>query len=182
MVQLTLLDHLRMTFGNVVSRHYAHANLARSRARSSRWLRGAQALLMVGVAYTAMSVAFGGGAGLAVACAILAALALVVLLVQLSFDFDASAQAHATCASRLWLIREEYRALLSDLADGALELDGARRGRDALMRDLHDIYGNAPALEHHAYQTAERAAAEEKALTDEQINVFLPKSLQKAGG
>src|SRR5262245_31756467 len=46
-VQLTLLDHLRLTFGHVVYRHRAHAHLARSLAQWSRRLRIAEALWMV---------------------------------------------------------------------------------------------------------------------------------------
>ncbi|PYR53597.1 MAG: hypothetical protein DMF91_28085, partial [Acidobacteria bacterium] len=91
MFQLSLLDHLRLTFG-------------------------------------AVGAAFARGYGYAIASAVFAVLALVTLLLHLMFDLDASARAHASCAARLWLIREQYRALLSDLCDGAIDVDAARRG------------------------------------------------------
>ena len=71
---------------------------------------------------------------------------------------------------------------MSDLADEAIDLDAARRRRDALMTELHAIYENAPPGEHLAYQTASEAvkAIDETALADEEIDLFLPKSLQKA--
>jgi hypothetical protein len=184
MFELTLVDHLRLTFGHVIFRHKAHSQIAHTRARWSRWLTVAEAVLMVGVALTALGVAFGKGSGYAIVCAVCAAFALAALLVNLMFDFGQSARTHAWCAAQLWHIREAYRALLSDLADGALDLDSARRRRDTLMRELHGIYQNAPPADAQAYQAAARSIGpvDEAVLTDEEIDQFLPKSLQKAAG
>jgi len=73
--------------------------------------------------------------------------------------------------------------LLSDLSDGAIEIDTVRRRRDELMAELSGVYENAPPADHQAYQTAAQAilTADERALTDEEIDRFLPKSLQTAG-
>jgi conflict system pore-forming effector with SLATT domain len=181
MFQLTLLDHLRLTFGHVVYRHKAHAHMARARARMSRFVRGAETLLVAGAAFAAFGAVFGKGPAYSIASAILAALALATLLLHLTFDLDGAAQAHASCAGRLWQIREQYRALLSDLADGAIDADGARRARDTLMNELHAIHENAPLADPDAYPSGGQAAADEGALTDEEIDRFLPPSLQKAG-
>jgi len=181
-VQLTLLDHLRLTFGHVVYRHRAHSHLARSLARWSRRLRAAEALWMVAVAYTAGAAAFNKGQSYAIASAILAGLALVTLLVHLTIDLDVPAQTHSVCAGRLWLIRERYRALMTDLVDGGVDLDGARRGRDELMNELHAIYERAAMVDHEAYKSAAQAVAalDDVSLTDEEIDLFLPKSLHKS--
>jgi hypothetical protein len=183
MFELTLLDHLRLTFGHVVYRHKAHARIAYVRARWSRWFRGAEAVLMTGVAFAALRAAYGGGDvhTYAIASAVLSGLALVTLIFHLTFDLDGTAHAHGACTTRLWQIREQYRALLSDLTDGAIDLDTARRRRDALMNVLHGIYENAPPADHLAYQAAAQAAmtVDEGALSDEEIDRFLPKSLQK---
>jgi hypothetical protein len=183
MFELTLLDHLRLTFGHVVYRHKAHARIAYVRARWSRWFRGAEAVLMTGVAFAALGAAFGRGDvhTYAIASAVLSGFALVTLILHLTFDLDGTAHAHGACATRLWQIREQYRALLSDLTDGAIDLETARRRRDALMNVLHGIYENAPPSDHQAYQTAGQAAmaVDEGALNDEEIDRFLPKSLHK---
>ena len=179
MFHLTLLDHLRLTFGHVVYRHKAHAEIAQARARRSRWLRGTEALLTTGTALAAIAAAFGKGPAYSIAAAALATALLVVLLVHLTFDLDASARAHGACAARLWQIRERYRALLSDLTDGAIDVDAARRMRDALMLELHAIYQDAPPADRKAYEAAGHAAADEAALTDDEIDLFLPRSLQK---
>jgi hypothetical protein len=71
--------------------------------------------------------------------------------------------------------------LLSDLHDGALGVDALRRRRDELIAELRQVYEDAPPLERKAYQTAGqslRTGDDEKALSDEEIDKFLPKSLQ----
>jgi hypothetical protein len=90
---------------------------------------------------------------------------------------------HGSCAARLWPLRERYRALMSDLADGTIDVQTARIRRDALIDELTRVYEHAPPADLPEYQTAARAAAAatEGALTDEEIDRFLPGSLRKVG-
>jgi hypothetical protein len=180
MFQLTLLDHLRLTFGHVAHRYSAHLKISHERARWSRWLQAAEALLMAGVLFASLNLAAGRGPAYAVACAVLATVALGLLLIRLAFDLEASARANAWCAARLWHIRERYQAVLSDLADGAIDVEAARVRRDLLMNDLIAIY-EAPSSNDIAYLGSHPAtsAAEDSVLPDEQIDMFLPRSLHK---
>ena len=181
MFELTLLDHLRLTYGQVVVRHRTHLQMAGWRARWSRGLRTAEALLMAGVAAASGAALSGrGGRVFEIISLVLAILALAALLVHLSFDLDGTAKVHAACASRLWQLRERYRALLSDLSDGAIDLEAARRGRDALMLELHAVYVEAPPEDSKVYQAAAQAllSAGEGELGEEEIDAFLAKSLQ----
>ena len=181
MFELTLLDHLRLTYGQVVVRHRTHVQMAGWRARWSRGVRAAEALLMAGVAASSGAALSGrGGQIYPIISVVLATLALAALLVHVSFDFDGVAKVHAACASRLWQLRERYRALLSDLSDGAIDLEAARRGRDALMLDLHAIYADAPPEDYKVYQAAAQAllSVGEGNLGEEEIDAFLAKSLQ----
>jgi conflict system pore-forming effector with SLATT domain len=182
MFNLTLIDHLRLTFGHVVYQHKAHAHRARSWSLWSRALRGAEALLMAGVTFSAIGAAAGRGSWYAVVSAALAGIALLTLLLHLTFDFEGTARAHAWCAAGLWRIRERYRALLSDLADGVVDVEEARNRRDALMADLQRLYETAPPLDAQIYRSAAQSIGpvDESALTDEEIDLFLPKSLQKS--
>jgi conflict system pore-forming effector with SLATT domain len=181
MFQLSLVDHLRLTFGHVVYRQRAHSQLALSLSRWSRRLRAAEVVLMVGVAFSAGAAAVTNVHAYAVLSAVLAGLAVLMLLASLMMDLDVSAQTHMVCAGRLWLIRERYRALMTDLVDGAIDLEGARRGRDLLMNDLHTIYERASVVDQQAYESASKAVAgfDDVSLSDEEIDHFLPKSLQK---
>jgi hypothetical protein len=180
MFSFTLLDHLRLTFGQVIYRHKTHSQIAHARARQGRWMRACEAVLMTAAAGAALAAVFDQRRWFAIAAAALATTALVVLMVHLALNLDGSAVVHGACAARLWPMRERYRALLSDLADGAIDADTARERRDLLLNELHGIYEHAPPADGAAYQAAGRAAAiaSEGALTDEEIDMFLPKSLQ----
>jgi hypothetical protein len=103
------------------------------------------------------------------------------MLLQLTFNIDASVRAHASSAARLWQIREQYTAVLSDLHDGAIDENAARQRRDALALEMHDFLEQAPTVAAQKYGPADQGALEEPTLTDQQIDVFLPKSLHKVG-
>ena len=143
MFNLTLRDHLHLTFSEIIQRHNAHAAKAQSRARWSRRLRGTEALLVGGAALAATGAAFTYGRPLAITAAAMAGVALLIVLVNLAFDFDAAARAHAASGAQLWGLRERYRALLADLQDGALSVDAARLRRDQLIEELKTAYDTA---------------------------------------
>jgi hypothetical protein len=146
MFNLTLRDHLQLTFTDILKRHNAHAAKAESRARWGRRLRGSEALLVGGAAIASVGAAFGHGQVLAAVAASLACVALIVLLVNLTFDFDAAARAHAASGAHLWELRERYRSLLSDLHDGALSVVEARLRRDRLIDELRTVYDTASVI------------------------------------
>jgi uncharacterized membrane protein len=179
MFELTLVDHLRLAFAHVVQRHAAHVQIARARTRWSIWLRTLLAMLVMGAAVTSLGGAFGHGYGYSIASAVFASLALLVLLIQISWNLDASAHAHASCATALALLGERYRAVLSDLTDGAIDPVAARARRDALMLDLNTVYDNPMWSGSEAWRTASQIEVTEETLSDEQIDRLLPRSLQK---
>ena len=183
MFGLTLVDHLRLTFGHVIYAHRAHSELALRHARWHRWLQAAEAILVFTAAIAALAVTFTGRTPYGVIAAVTASAAVIALILRLAFDFERSAYAHRACGARLWRIREEYRAVLSDLKDDLLTLDAARERRDALMARLHAIYEEAPPADRAIYEAARKAlpGTDEGDLTEEEIDRFLPGSLQKGG-
>ena len=184
MFGLSLTDHLRLTFGHVVYSHKAHATTADRHARWNRWLKAGEALLMLTTAVMSAIVVFTVNPQHAIAAAVAATLAMGVLVVRLAFDFERTAIAHRACSTQLWHLREQYRAVLSDLKDGVLSVETARDRRDQLMATLHRIYENAPPADREQYQSAKQSltAVNEATLTDEEIDRFLPPSLHKTDG
>jgi hypothetical protein len=181
---LSLVDHLRLTFGHVIFSHRAHTEAAARATRWDRWLRLVEATLALTTAISAVSSAFTLSPALAVVAATAATALLIPLGLRLTLNLDRSASVHRDCGTRLWYLREQYRALLADLNDGVLTADGARTRRDALMAALHQIYQDAPAADRQAYQAARDmlGTADDAVLSDEEIDRFLPASLQKAAG
>ena len=182
MFGLSLVDHLRLTFGHVIYSHKAHTLAAERHARWDRWLKAGEALLMLATAINAVALAFTLNPMHAWAAAATAILAMCILIVRLTTTLDRSSRTHHACGAHLWHVREQYRALLSDLRDGVLTPDAARERRDDLMAALHRIYEDAPLPERARYQSARDALGpiKEAALSDEEIDQFLPVSLQKA--
>lgn len=183
MFGLSLVDHLRLTFGHVIYTHRAHAALAWKHARWNRWLLGGEAILMLAAALAAVAVVSTGQTAFAVVAAVAAALAVCAVILRLVFDFDGSAVAHRACSARLWHIREQYRALLADLKDEHLTIDRARERRDELAGMLSAVYEHVPPADRAAYEAARRAlpVEDETPVTDEEVDRFLPLALQKGG-
>ena len=159
MFNLTLQDHLHLTFTEIVQRRDVHAAKALTRARWSRRLRATEAILISGVSIAATGVAFGRGPRFAIAAAVLAAMALIVLAVQLGFELDAGARAHADSSAQLWTLRERYRSLLCDLHDGVLTIEQARTRRDKLLDELRTVYDTTPLIAFENVLTDSASAA-----------------------
>lgn len=178
---LSLVDHLRLTFGHVIYSHRAHTETAARHARWDRWLKGAEALLLLATAVAAGAVVFTLNPLHAIVTAATAGLGMGVLILRLAFDFERTSIAHRGCSTRLWHLREQYRAVLADLKDGGVSIDVARKRRDALMATLHRIYEQAPPADREHYLSARQslAAVDDTTFKDEEIDQFLPPSLQK---
>ena len=178
----SLIDTLRLAFGQVVYHHKSHTRAATTLARCSRYFRAVETLLLIAVVVTALSAAFGKGQIFAVTAAVLASIVLLLFVIHLAFDFDSLARAHHVCSTRLWRVREQYRVLLADLHDGAIEPDVARAKRNGLIEEVTAIYDSAPMLTRRVFTTlrAPASGAEEVALADDEIDRFLPKSLHNA--
>jgi hypothetical protein len=181
MFSLTLVDHLRLTFGHIIYTHQTHARLAARHAAWNRWTQGLEALFVLATAAASAALVGTGVPAYAIVAAVAGAAAAVVLILRIVLEFDRRVATHRTCSARLWHLREQYRALLADLKDGQLTLDAARDRRDVLMSRLQAVYEDAPPAERAMYEVAHRSVsgAHEGSLTDAEIDQFLPVSLQK---
>jgi hypothetical protein len=181
MFQLTLLDHLRLTFGSVVHGYRAHSDIAMRLNRRAWQLRLGQLVLLGGALAANVTALVRSDPRYAVLGAVLIGAALVLFAIYVAIGLESRIYAHRWCASRLWLIRERHRALLSEMQDGTLTPEGVRKRRDQLMDELHAIVEQAPLVDRPAYQSARQAltAAADTGLTDEEIDPFLPPSLRR---
>jgi hypothetical protein len=181
MFQVTLADHIRLSFGGVVHNYKAHSEIARRLTRRVWQLRAAELGLLAGALAASIVGVVTKDAPYVVLSAALTGLALGLFAFYVAAGLEARISAHRWCASRLWLIREKYRALLSEMCDGTLSLETVRDRRDQLLLELHAIGEHAPLVDRPAYQSARNALAAmpEEPLTDEEIDRFLPPSLRK---
>ena len=181
MFQITLLDHIRLSFGGVIHAYKAHNAIAERLTRRLWQLRIGELLLLGGALAAAVTAAYRGDMRYAVASAVLSGAALALFTLYVAINMEARIYAHRWCASRLWLIRERYLALLSEMRDGVLSPEGVRERRDQLLAEQHAIDDHAPLIDRPTLQTARQAlaGAAEAAFTDAEIDTFLPQSLRK---
>ena len=92
------------------------------------------------------------------------------------------AQKHRQAAANLWLVREKYLALVTDLRVGKESLEKITNRRDALLEDLHGVYLGAPSTTYQAYKKAQEALQQydEMTFSDAEIDALLPSDLRKS--
>jgi hypothetical protein len=178
MFQLSLVDHIRLSFGGVATSYRAHSRAAeRLAARASR--ANVIIVLILGLAAGAGMVALTGVRWSQITAASLSTAALVAFAIQLALDFESRAYAHRACAAQLWLICEKYRSLLAEVHDGLIDVPAAIQRRDDLMREVQIVYEHALPTDRDAYQIAREAlGAAEASPSDHEIDRLLPASLR----
>lgn len=98
-----------------------------------------------------------------------------------SYDLGEFAQKHRQAAADLWLLREKYLALITDLRVGVESVEKITARRDAILEQLHGVYSGAPSTTFAAYNRAQEALKQHEDMTfsDAEIDAFLPKELRK---
>lgn len=99
-----------------------------------------------------------------------------------NYDLGELAQKHRQAGADLWIIREKYLSLITDLKMGEKPIESLQEERDALLEELHAVYSGAPSTTYEAYRKAQEALQklEDMTFSDEEIDAFLPKELKKA--
>ena len=98
-----------------------------------------------------------------------------------NWDLGQLAQKHRQAANDIWLIREKYLSLLTNLASGT-PIDSVREERDKLLLELHAVYVGSPSTTYNAYEKAQQALQrhQDMTFTDQEIDAFLPKELRRS--
>lgn len=115
-------------------------------------------------------------------CAGLAAMALAFVNAYMQgSNAVQDAEKHSTTASKLWLVRESYISLITDVRSRTITLEDAKAKRDALDLKLSEIYASAPRTTGEAYKAAQVGLKfnEELTFSDEEIDLLLPTALRR---
>ena len=179
MFQLSLIDHIRLSFGSVATSYRAHARAAERLARRA-WQVKVLTITLLGLATAAGLLALLDVPYSRIAAVAAAALAFLGYGIAISLDLEPRVSAHRTCAARLWAICERYRALLAEVHDGLIELPAVTRRRDELMRDVQAVYEHALPTDRESYQIARDALGTgESGVSEQDIDRLLPASLRR---
>jgi hypothetical protein len=124
---------------------------------------------------------FGAGKIGALVGILVSAMLLVLNAYTKNYDLGELAQKHRQAAADLWLMREKYLSLITDLRMGEKPIEVLQTERDDLLEELHSAYSGAPSTTYQAYRKAQEALKrlEDMTFSDAEIDAFLPKELKK---
>lgn len=130
-----------------------------------------------------LAAVFGAGPIGAAAGVVVSTALLVLNAYTKNYDLGELAQKHKQAANDIWLIREKYLSLITDIRLGDKELRDIIKERDTLLEELHAAYNGAPSTTYDAYRKAQQALQqlEDMTFSDKEIDSFLPREMRKEG-
>ncbi len=172
---------LRECFGRVVYSHKTHEKCADILLARLAAIKVTQIVLAALTTAGFIAAVFGAGKIGAVIGAVLSTTLLALNAYTKNYDLGALAQKHKQTASDLWLIRETYLSLITDLVMGERPIEYLQKERDDILKKLHEVYAGSPPTTGDAYKKAQDALQTKEDLTfsEEEIDAFLPKELKR---
>lgn len=177
-----ILDaHLRESFGRVVYSHKVQEKEADLLLRRLANIQLGQVVLPAISTGTFVSVLLGTGWWGTFVGAASSGVLLGLNLYSKSHDLRERAREHKDAAIEIWLIREQYLSLITDLALG-VALSDIRSKRDYLLEKLKEVYTGSPTTSRRAYRKARRALnmGAEMTFTTGEVDSLLPPELRRS--
>lgn len=177
-----LEGQLRESYGRVVYSHKTHEKCADILLKRLSRIKLSQIILSAITTGGFIAALFGSSKEGALVGIIISTSLLVLTAYTKNYDLGEIAQKHKQAGSNLWLIREKYLSLLTDLRMVEKPLEKLQEIRDELVEELHNIYSGAPSTNYKAYRKAQDALKkfEDMTFSDEEIDAFLPKELKRS--
>jgi hypothetical protein len=178
---LVLEGQLRECYGRVVYSHKTHEKCADILLKRHGLIKVSQIVLSALVTGGIISTFFGTGNCGAAVSVVLSTMLLALNSYTKDYDLGEIAQKHRHAGSNLWIIREKYLSLLTDIRVGDVPLDVVRERRDELTNELHGVYAGAPSTNYKAYKKAQEALKnlEDMTFSNDEIDAFLPQELKR---
>lgn len=181
-VSRTILEgQLRECFGRVVYSHKTHEKCADILLARLSKIKLWQIILSAITTGGFIASIFGAGkigtiVGILVSTALLALNAYTK-----NYDLGELSQKHRQAGADLWIIREKYLSLITDLRMGEKSIEILQTERDRLIEELHSVYSGSPSTTHQSYKKAQQALKkfEDMTFSDKEIDAFLPSELRK---
>lgn len=176
-----LEGQLRECYGRVVYSHKTHEKCADILLERQGHIKLAQIIISAIVTGGIVSTFFDAGKAGAAISAVLSTGLLALNAYTKDYDLGEIAQKHRQAGAELWIVREKYLSLLTDIRTGDVSLESIRARRDALLDELHAVYVGAPSTNFKAYSRAQESLKklEDMTFSDEEIDAFLPKKLKR---
>lgn len=183
-----LESQIRECYGRCAYTHKTHEKMAERFDVYQRRLKWANIVLSALITGGAVGALFDANSPLVpyavyagYSTAVLAILSLIFNACIKEFDPGTLAQRHRETASNIWNVRESYLSLITDTLDDTFSLETLRERRNALQKQLHEIYTGAPVTDGKAYAQAQKGLKdnEELMFSEKEIDDMLPNSLRR---
>ena len=176
-----LEGQLRESYGRVVYSHKTHEKCSDLLVKRLARIKLGQIILSAVITGSFIFRFFSSAEIGSILGVAFSAILLCLTLYIKDYNLGELAQKHKQAANDIWLIREKYLSLITDLAIGNKTLEALQKERNALIKELHSVYSGAPSTNFQAYREAQKALkqSEDMTFSDEEIDVFLPKELKK---
>jgi hypothetical protein len=178
----TVLEaQLRDCFGRVVYSHKTHEKCAELLLSRLATIKLWQIILSAVTTGGFVASALGSGRLGALIGIVVSTVLLILNAYAKNYDLGELGQKHRQAAAELWLVREKYLSLLTDLRAGTGSLGELQARRDALLEELQKVYSGAPGTTFSAYRKAQAALQRQEEMTfkDDEIDAFLPLALRR---
>lgn len=180
----TLEGQIREAYGRVVYSHKTQikaADLALERHNLIKWAQ----IVLSAVTTGGIIETLAGDSGIGAIVSIIASTILLGLNTYTKDnDLGSVAQKHRVSSNAIWLTREKYLNLLTDIRIGQASLEELLARRDVLLSELHATYEGATnsTFIGKAYSKAQKALQELEDLTfsNDEIDKLLPPELRRS--
>ena len=169
---------LKEAYGRVVYTYTSHLKFMNMLDKKHHRLKYAQILLsaisstgfFVTIIFDKIILAFVSG--------IVSLILLCLNLYYKDFNLSEDIKQHRMTSDKLWLIREKYISLLTDI--NVKNIEDIVIQRDNLQQETGDIYSTSPKTNSKSYKEAQKALKSEKEqfFTSEELNKMLPEHLR----
>ncbi len=176
-----LEGQLRECFGRVVYSHKTHEKCADILLTRLSRIKVSQIILSALSTGGFIAAIFGAGEIGALVGILVSTTLLVLNAYTKDYHLGELSQKHRQAGADLWIIREKYLSLITDLRMGEKTIESLQKERDELLDKLHAVYAGAPSTTHKAYKKAQEALKqlEDMTFSDAEIDAFLPKELKR---
>jgi hypothetical protein len=181
MFQLSVIDHIRLSFGSVVAAYEGHADAAGRLALFS-WYAKLATLVLSGASAALSGLALQRGGAYQSVATTFGVAALIAVAAYVAFDPQPRIYGHRASAARLWLVCEKFRALLAEAHDELIDLAAIKERRNALLQEVASILEQGPPADRETYRITRNALAgsHPEGYSDADLDRYLPRSLRSA--
>lgn len=173
-----LRAQLRESYGRVVYSNTTHLKVVDKLITKNNRMKTIQIVLSAITTGGFLTTFISNGGVLKFVTGLASVLSLGLNIYLKNFELDTLSKEHQIAANELWLIREKYVSLLTDMDD--MDIEQIVALRDLLQQNTHDIYKTSPKTDSDSYSKAQEALKkeEEQFFSDEELNQILPKHLR----